>query len=712
MSAKQPDAGKRMARAARAPAPGRAAAGSWLTRLAASRAALPLFVALCALLARAWLEHRLGRSLLGGSFVADSQTYWDWAGLLLRGEPGAAEPYFLGPLYPYALAAIRKAFGNDWLSVARVQGCFGALGAALLADAGRRLASPLAGLLAGLLAAGFAPLVLHDQLVLSESLLFLLGAVWVWVATAPEPRLHPYAFAVVLGALVGAMALGRGTQLALLATLPLLPALGATLRARALGTALAALAALAMVAPATRHNLRATGEIIPITYSAGYNLAAGFGPGASGGFVPPTGTSVLMSTPGTGRAGGVEWDGRDEIERRTGRKLTPLQSSAWWSRVATEAIRADPVRALKLTGLKALMLWNRREYPQIENLRTYERVLGPVGLPSVLVIPLAVALAFAALGSRWRSDARVRWLAAVAAVQTLVLLPFFVTDRYRLHLLPALFVLAAAGFEALRERFRQGRRGGPVGNALPAMAIGLVLALLPLPGQARNREDWGVAMDLGERALLRGRYAEAVGYLSEAAAIERREGREWERHESMRVPLTAHAYALGRALVQSGQGEAARPWLERSRRLSPSLPGLESWLARLEGGTDAALPPREQAIRLAQTGRFAEAESLFARLARSAPEGQPDEYAWAALVRLQAQSGRGAAARATLDEGQRAGWRGPSAEMHAALVLALEGHTAEAKRRLGAIDNAAVRHDPVLADLDAVVRRVLADPHP
>jgi tetratricopeptide (TPR) repeat protein len=214
-------------------------------------------------------------------------------------------------------------------------------------------------------------------------------------------------------------------------------------------------------------------------------------------------------------------------------------------------------------------------------------------------------------------------------------------------------------------------------------------------------------VDLGELALRRGSYAAAVGYLDEAAAIERREGRSWERLASMRVPLTAHAYALGRALAQSGRAEAARPWLERARRLSPGLPGLEAWLSRLEGGADAAPAPRERAIRLAQAGRFAEAESLFAGLARGR---EPDEYAWGALVRLQAQSGRVAAARATLDEGMRAGWRGTAAELHASLVLALEGRTAEARRRLGAIDPAAIRRDPALADLEGVVRRRLAGP--
>ena len=706
MATQRPAAGKRAARAA---APGRAGAGRGLARLAASRAAVPLLVAVCALLARAWLAARLDASLLGGTLVADSQSYWDWAGRLLRGEAGAPEPFFLGPLYPHVLAAIRRWFGDDWHAVVRVQGCFGALAAALVADAARRFAPPAGALLAGLLAALFAPLVLHDNLVLAESLLFLLGAAWLWVATAAGTRIPAYAVAAGLGALTGVMALGRGTQLALLVTLPWLPALGATPRARATGTAIALAAALAVLAPATLHNLRASGEFIPVTYSAGYNFAVGFGPDANGAFSPPTGTSVLLRTPGTGRAGGTEWDGRDEIERRTGRRLTPRQSSDWWTRVATDAIRADPVRALRLAGLKALMLWNQREYPQIENLRTYQRVLGPVGLPGLLVLPLAVALAFVALRARWRSDARVRWLAAVAAVHTLALLPFFVTDRYRLHLLPALFVLAAAGLHALWERRRRDRREAPLPHPLPAIALGLALALLPLPGLGAAREDWGIAMDLGERALQRGRYPAAVQYLDEAARIERRAGRSWEARASMRVPLTAHAWAMGRALAASGQGEAARPWFERAKRLSPAMPGLEAQLARLEAGPGAGVPARERAIRLAQAGRFAEAESLFTRLAR---QPEPDAYAWGALVRLQVQGGRVAAARATLDEGARAGWRGPSAELHAVLVLALEGRTAEARRRRAGIDAAAIRDDPALADLDAVVGRLLAGARP
>jgi hypothetical protein len=88
---------------------------------------------------------------------------------------------------------------------------------------------------------------------------------------------------------------------------------------------------------------------------------------------------------------------------------------------------------------------------------------------------------------------------------TVVILPFFVTDRYRHHLVPAAFVLAALALAALVAAWRQRPQAG---RSLAALAVGLavgaVVVHLPAPGLSPAKLEWGIAADLAARYLARG----------------------------------------------------------------------------------------------------------------------------------------------------------------------------------------------------------------
>src|SRR4030095_6515069 len=56
---------------------------------------------------------RLSRTPLLGMLTADSKTYWEGATAIRAGEWVPRGPFFLGPLYPYWLAALRTVVGDD-----------------------------------------------------------------------------------------------------------------------------------------------------------------------------------------------------------------------------------------------------------------------------------------------------------------------------------------------------------------------------------------------------------------------------------------------------------------------------------------------------------------------------------------------------------------------------------------------------------------------
>ncbi len=352
-----------------------------------------------------------------------------------------------------------------------------------------------------------------------------------------------------------------------------------------------------------------------------------------------------------------------------------------------------------------MMLLNQREYPQIENLRTYERIVGPIGLPAGAVLVVLIPLAFLGASLSLRSHATARWLASALAVQILVLLPFFVTDRYRMHIIPLLLLLGAIGGKHLVvDRFRSAPIVTFSRANVVALLIGLIAVLYPLPGVSLEREDWGIAMDLGERAVRKGQYAAASVHLADAARIENRSARRWEASPSMSVPLTGHALLYAEALEKTAYPVEARAWLARAERLSP---GVTAGGSRAKPGVESPLPAgaanselRERAIVAARSGRFAEAEEMFSRLA--APSVS-DSYAWGALIRLAARDARVERARRVLSHADSCGWRGTARDAHAALLIVLEGRWSEAANATRALPEDEIESDPTLKD----VRRVI-----
>ena len=246
---------------------------------------------LFALLWRWLYVQRLIHTPLFEYYESDSRNYWGWAALIRASGWTAHAPFFLGPLYPYVLAAFQAAFGISPGVLFSAQALSSAAGSILLADAARRVSSTWAGLIVGLSVAAYGPSVLFDGLVLAESLLFVLGCALVWVVVSSADRPARIRTGLLLGALIGLMALGRAT--ALLLMLPIGAALiqhGPVGRTRFAPLLAAATGIVLLAAPVAIHHWRLAHEFIPYTYSAGYNFYVGNGPGANGTYAVPTGS--------------------------------------------------------------------------------------------------------------------------------------------------------------------------------------------------------------------------------------------------------------------------------------------------------------------------------------------------------------------------------------------------------------------------------------
>jgi tetratricopeptide (TPR) repeat protein len=709
------EAGHARAGAGRTPRPAVVPAYTW---------SLFLVVLFAAAFAWRWAYlGRLGQSVLAGSLTKDALTYWEWAGAIRAHGLLGTQPFFLGPLYPYVLAFVRALVGDAVPRVLVVQALWGAAAVALLADAARRLTRPALGAVIGVMLCVFEMAVFFDGLVLMESLLFFLEAFLLWWVVRSDWSAPRAAALLVLGMLIGLIAEGRAIALLLLAPAALLvqaaPAAGRTRVARG---ALVLAGFLLVTLPVAARNRVVSGEWIPFTYNFGYNLRVGNNPGATGTFVAITGTQQISASTAAGATaeGGIQLDGRDYLRLEKGMDLGASASAAYWSREAVRFAAAHPDRAMRLALRKLAMVWSRHEYPQIENADEYRAMAGPLGVPFLGGFALMGALAFAGLWPAWGLGARGRFVAGYAVVTTAGLAPFFVTDRYRHHLVPAAALLAAVALAWVWTSLRA-RSGAARLRLVAALAAGVLVVCLPTPSFRAQDYAWRLAADMGQRWLDRGRTDRALAEFERAVRLEE-QAAAGGRSARIAAPRAALYLGYARALERGARGGEALPWYERARRETPDnaavvraladayrragrteeAEDLDGSLTSLVGGEGAALA--SLGWRAAQRGRFDEAERCFAGAVRK--DARLFD-AWGALVRVRVQLGRLPQAKAALEQARAAGMPAPALHAHEAFIAAAGGDFTTARTALAEVPESALAADAALAEVARVTRALI-----
>jgi tetratricopeptide (TPR) repeat protein len=676
------------------------------------------------LLAAAWRLAYLGRLAVtpfAGSLNADSRIYWAWSGHIVRHGVESPAPFFLAPLYPYVLAAWRFLGARTIHDVLAVQAVIGAAGVVLLTDAIRRLYGPRIAIGAGCVLALFQPTTFFDGLVLGESLLFFLESLLVWFVIRTDWSRAGAARYAGYGLIVGVIAVGRASQALLLVPLLLLARAsgeGAGRRARLIGIAVAAFAVCALVTVVA--NQRASGEPIPFTYGFGYNLEVGNNPDADGTYVDVTQGSTPVPLPSLSPTTGAALDGRAYLLARDGVRLTAGASSAFWSREALAFVAGHPFQALRVTGRKLLLMWNRRDLPQIESMESSARAAGPLGLPLAGSFAAVALLGLAGIPFASRGEAAEQWLVAALCALMLGLAPFFVTDRYRLHFVPTLALLAAAFIAALARAWRD---RSPRARAYPLVALAIAAAIVfaPIARGSAPSGEWAAIADQAMRLEASGSYdAAAEHYARAESALDRAPARlpspnvraalaSFYSHEAATFEaLGRDADAVSRweravALDSNDAGSLGRLRVAYEREGRPSdAERMARRLMRVPGGRGQLL--LDQGWSAAARGDPAAAESLFSEATRAAPDLA---LAFEGLLRIEIQARRYGDASRDLDRAMSAGLDPVPAAIYRAFLAVQREDWSEARRALGEVPRSTSPGDPVLARLASYSRAAL-----
>lgn len=409
----------------------------WLTLGAILLAALALRLG-----AALWWQSRLpdpAKHPLPQAFAfPDSDTYWQLARTIYRGEPyqygDSTLRVFRTPGYPALLAGLFLVTGDDprdrWpLLAARFLGAIlGTIAVGLVAAVARELFAPQAALAAALLAA-IEPLTVGTSIFILTECPFtvcMLGQLLAMIVAERQDdatRRHAGAFAA--GVLAGLGTLIRPSWLLFTPLCGMLGVATSRERMRMLWFALAMQAGLMVtMCPWWVRNWLETGRYVPTTLQVGASLYDGLNPQA-------TGASDMRFVPAFRRA-------QEEADAREPHPIGNFELRLEWRmRDAALAWAAEnPGRVLTLAVVKFWRMWS--PWPNESSLQSPWIALGC----TLTYLPLIV---LAGVGA-WQFARRGYgyWLCLVPAGYLTLLHVIFVSSiRYRQPPLLALIVLAA-----------------------------------------------------------------------------------------------------------------------------------------------------------------------------------------------------------------------------------------------------------------------------
>jgi len=375
----------------------------------------------------------------------DAKYYDKLAASVAKGSLIQDRAFFMGPLYPYTLGLIYSLFGKSNLAPRVFQMMLGLLCCVLLYYAGSRLRDSLTGILAAIFYAIYKPTLFYEQTLLSETPMALLFMIFILLILKTQKSKYVRSW-IFVGILLGLLALFRGNVLVFIPVVCIWLLIceyrdsGRRITKKAVEKIfLFLVGSVLTIAPATIHNYIAERDFVLITSNAGFNFFIGNQEKATGQFELPPRVNMDQDPSGKRIA-------ESDLKR------SPLKSSEvsrYWKNKALEVIKNDLSRFLYLLGLKFYYFWGRAEIAQIYSMQMIQSLMPVLKFP-LFTFALIGHLCLIGMGGAFFRKDRIRILLVLLAfTYALSLVPFFMTARYRLPLVPLVCLFAAEAFREI-----------------------------------------------------------------------------------------------------------------------------------------------------------------------------------------------------------------------------------------------------------------------
>lgn len=434
---------------------------SWLGAAKRFSPGLPHYLFAGVFLLRLVALERLSRSGLLLPDRGDMHFYSEWAKRILGGQFDLHAAFYGLPLYAYFLALLYRVFGSSPFVPALLQVLMDSGTAVLIylltLELFRRASfspsstssSGVAPLAPRIFAVGaavawafFVPAQAYSIILMPTAWLIFVFWFVVWRITARQTPAGWVEMAM-LGLLIGFTAMAIATVLFLV---PLVIAAAIVRPSLSLNRAILAKVIIFLAgvgvgtSPCWVHNYLIARDPVLLSAHGGVNFWIGNNPTSNGYPKFPPGLRA-------GQAAMLE-DSVTSAETALGRPLKRAEVSAYWSAKANDYIANHKMEWVRLLAVKARNFWNAFQYDDlsiITNLRE-QKVIFPG-----LYFGLLAAFAIPGLVFAWRYAAVARWIVAAIALHMIALMTVFITERYRLPVVPGLIVLATFGLAMLRQ---------------------------------------------------------------------------------------------------------------------------------------------------------------------------------------------------------------------------------------------------------------------
>ncbi len=468
-------------------------------------AALVFFVALALRLVFVAQWHQTPLSAFP---LLDANAYHQWAIKIARGDIFHDNAFYQSPLYPYLLGTLYALFGENAVLGSIVNAIFNALTCSLLSLVAYRCFGLSASVFTGFFASFYRPYVFFSAPLLKESLGLFLLAVFMLLTLQTLQRGKLKSFFLV-GLTLGLATLVRGNVLLLGAAFLIFAYQGFSKNAlQKYGVFLVGI--FLAIAPATLHNAVVSKDFVPITYNGGFNFYIGNSPFSIGEATYPPGISTDPLT-------GEEGDTKALAEKALGRPLKPSEISDYWFRMGLDSISHNlPLAFIRIVN----KLWLTID--DSEHGDNYNIAFTAKHFDTLLRWPMpgfSIALfctVFAATGMEREKRRPVAVLLAFALVYVLSIIPFYVTDRYRLPLTVFIFPLTGAfipvGYKLIRDMNLR--------RLFPATVIAMFFLwagnVLVYGSLESDAKQWGLLAHVAKDA---GKYEDAILYLEKGMSL-------------------------------------------------------------------------------------------------------------------------------------------------------------------------------------------------
>lgn len=359
------------------------------------------------------------------------------------------------PLYPFFLVSVYKIFGHSFIAVRLIEAIIGVFTVFLVYIIGLRFFSMTIALLASLLIAAYPPFINFTGLFMRETLLvFLTSVLTFYLIKIPDTEQVPYRDYLIIGALLGVIALLKAAIIVFAPFLILAFLFKYKTRMKSFIkiSAVTFLMMVLVVLPWTVRNLIVHHKFVLITTSGGINFLIGNNPKAAGTNKP--------------------WPIFSPEQEEALKKLSEADMDRQYFKWGLRYIYQDPLRYLKLAFKKFFIFW-------FDSYGSYKTPYGFITriFDVFLLIFGFLGILYSFTAATWRKYLMVNLF--IISI-TLAHMIFFVVIRNRFPIIPLLSLFAAFGLISFISSFKnlgsiifKERRRSIIIKFLATAAVGL-----------------------------------------------------------------------------------------------------------------------------------------------------------------------------------------------------------------------------------------------